>query len=233
VTTLIQDVQALLDPIALGGAFYAFNPNEPLQKDAAGAVLPFIVWQRVVSADNVTLEGASGLQNTRIQVDIYAPRIEDAALLQRGVDLSFARGPLNAIPLTCQDLFEDAVRLHRIIREFSVWYEETDNVLLYQSTFTAPGSGKVFTGALSVDWTHQLSVTGSGAVDAVGLVEGTNDATGLTGWTTICDLHASGTGSASDSPIPAVGEHAWLRLRQRLTSLTGTAAVATIATTGF
>ena len=65
-TTLIQDVQALLSGLSpAGGVWYAINTTEP-------PAYPYIVWQRIVSVANVSLGGPSNRQNTRIQIDIVA-----------------------------------------------------------------------------------------------------------------------------------------------------------------
>lgn len=78
-------------------------------------------------------------------------------------------------------------------------------------------------------WTHQLIVTGTGAVTATAVLEGTNDPTGVNGWQTIATLSASGTTSASDS---VVAQHTWAQLRARSTALTGTGAAAVVNSAG-
>lgn len=78
-------------------------------------------------------------------------------------------------------------------------------------------------------WTHQLIVTGTGAVTATAVVEGTNDPTGANGWQTIATLSASGTTAANDS---VVVEHSWAQLRARTTALTGTGAAAVVNAAG-
>jgi len=232
--SLIQDLQALLEPIAAGGAFYAFNTTEPLARDAGG-IKPYIVWQRIVSVDNNTLSGPSNVQNTRIQVDIFAPRIADAEAIRVAVDDSLVNSAITVIPQSTQDLYEEPVKLFRIIREYSVWATSgSDDVQFYQSSFyAAPGVGDVFSGATSEDWTHQLTVQGdSGTVSVAGVVEGTSDPEGVVGWTLICALSATGTVSAADSPVPPVASHLWRLLRHRLTALSGTNAFAQFNSTG-
>lgn len=78
-------------------------------------------------------------------------------------------------------------------------------------------------------WTHQLIVTGTGAVTASAVVEGTNDPAGAAGWQTIATLSASGTTAANDS---VVVEHSWAQLRARTTALTGTGAAAVVNSSG-
>lgn len=118
--TILDTVQAALAPcVTTGGAWYAVNTRQPPSLAGDGSVAPFIVWQRVVSVDNVTLQGPSNLQNTRLQVDIFAPRISDADAVCTAVEA--AMNALGAIPISAQDLYEDVPKLYRILREFSLW----------------------------------------------------------------------------------------------------------------
>jgi hypothetical protein len=122
-TTLIQDVQAALAPcVPTGGAWYCVNMREPPAEDGGGRVAPFIVWQRIASVDNVTLQGPSNLQNTRLQVDIFAPHVEDAESVRVAADAALAAAfGSKILPLSSQDVYEAPARLVRIIREYSLW----------------------------------------------------------------------------------------------------------------
>lgn len=122
IVTLIETVSALLEPLAPGGAFYGEAPTLPV--DGSGAPEAFITWQRIASTDNVALDGATDLQNTRIQVDIFAPRILDAEAIRKTVDAALATLP-STVPLSSADVWEGEVRLWRITRDFSVWFIET------------------------------------------------------------------------------------------------------------
>ena len=113
-TTLIQDVQALLNPLAAGGAWYAINTQQP-------PVYPYIAWQRIVSVDNVSLTGPSNLQNNRLQIDIYSLQISEADTILNAVDAAFATSALSNVPLNSQDLYDDTVKAFRVMREYSVW----------------------------------------------------------------------------------------------------------------
>lgn len=124
-TTFLDAVQALLQPLAPGSAWYGINTTQPLAADANG-LKPFIVWQRVVSADNVNFNGPSSGQFTRIQVDIFAPRIQAAEAIRMDVDAALL-GALSTTPLTAQDIYEEPVRLWRISRDYSIWYDESQS----------------------------------------------------------------------------------------------------------
>ena len=77
-TVLIEDLQALLEPLAAGGAWYGVCTASP-------HVYPFIVWQRIASSPTVALSGAADLQNTRVQIDLYGRQLSDLAALEAAV----------------------------------------------------------------------------------------------------------------------------------------------------
>ena len=114
-TTLIEDVQALLNPLASGGAWYGINTQQP-------PTLPYIVFQRVSSTANVAMGGASALQNTRIQVDIYGDRQSDCETVEQSIEAAMAAWPTwQNVPLLSQDFYEQDVRLYRVSKDYSVW----------------------------------------------------------------------------------------------------------------
>ena len=112
---LIEDLSALLGPLnPAGGVWYGANTAQP-------PVYPYIVFQRVVSTANVSMNGPSDVQNTRVQIDIYALRISEAAALDSALDAAFAGAALVNVPISSQDFYEDMVKAFRISRDFSVW----------------------------------------------------------------------------------------------------------------
>ncbi len=114
-TVLLQDLQAALAPIAVGGAWYAVNEAQP-------PVQPFIVYDRVISTTNNNLAGPSNLQNTRVQVDVFAKTIAQAESIGRQVVAAMQAGPWNSvINLTSRDFYEAEIRAHRVSLDFSVW----------------------------------------------------------------------------------------------------------------
>jgi hypothetical protein len=126
--TLIEAVGALLEPVAPLQVWYGINPTEPLALDLVGNVKPYITFQRVIGSDNVSLSGPSAMQGTRVQVDYFAPRINDAVALSKAGDAALLvgfTGTFSCIPLTSQDLFEEPVRLWRVSRDYSIWFIET------------------------------------------------------------------------------------------------------------
>ena len=114
-TTLVEDIQTLLSTLApAGGVWYGNNTTEP-------PTYPFIVWQRVVSSPNVGLGGPSDQQNTRIQVDIFSTRIQEATAIETALEAVFAATSIVNVPLSSQDMYEDTIRAFRVSKDYSVW----------------------------------------------------------------------------------------------------------------
>lgn len=113
-TTLIEDLQALLNPLVAGGSHYQINQLE-------APTYPFIVFQRISSTPNVSLTGPSDFQNTRIQVDIFALRVSDTTAIENAVNAAFAASAISNVPLSSQDFYEDPVKAFRISLDFSIW----------------------------------------------------------------------------------------------------------------
>ena len=114
-TTLVQDVQALLATLApAGGVWYGINTTEP-------PTYPYIVWQRIVSVANVSLAGPSNRQNTRVQIDIISLTIGEASAIETALEALMAGASIVNVPLSSQDTYEDAIKAFRIIKDFSLW----------------------------------------------------------------------------------------------------------------
>ena len=113
-TTFIEDIQALLSPLAGGGSWYAVNTVEP-------PTYPFIAWTRVSSTPNVSLSGPTLLQNTRIQIDIFSRSVKEMFAIEAALEAAFAASAITNVPLSSADAFEDQVRAHRCTKEYSVW----------------------------------------------------------------------------------------------------------------
>lgn len=114
-TTLVEDVQILLNTLApAGGVWYGVNTTEP-------PAYPYIVWQRIASSDNVSMTGPSNLQNTRIQIDVFSLRISEANTLRDALDIAFNSASITNIPISTSETYEDMIRGFRLMREYSVW----------------------------------------------------------------------------------------------------------------
>jgi hypothetical protein len=114
-TSLIQDVQAVLNTLQLaGGSWYAINETQQ-------PVYPFAVFLFVVSTSNNTLQGPSDQQNTRVQIDLFARTPADLDAASKALDTAMQAASFTNLPISSQDLYEEPVRAYRRVREFSVW----------------------------------------------------------------------------------------------------------------
>lgn len=114
-TTLIQDIQALLETLEpAGGVWHGANTTgEP--------VYPFIVWSRVSSPSNVSLGGPSDLQNTRIQIDLFDRNVGALDTLAKALDAAMAAWSVQNVRISTFDSYEEPVRAFRVSKDFSVW----------------------------------------------------------------------------------------------------------------
>jgi len=117
VSTLHETIQATLAPTVAGGATYGINSFE-LNENIA---FPYIVWMKPSSPTNNTLAGASALQNTRVQVDLYSDTVQNLEAAAAIVIAAMAAGPFTSTQLTTRDAYEDQVRAFKRSIDFSVW----------------------------------------------------------------------------------------------------------------
>ena len=114
-SSVLEDTRALLLTLApVGGVWYGINTTEP-------PTFPYFVLQRVISTPNVSLQGQSDMQNTRFQIDIYSLKISEAVAFETALESAFLAWPIQNVPLSSQDFYEDTVKAFRISKDYSVW----------------------------------------------------------------------------------------------------------------
>ena len=111
--SLETTLQTLLNALAAGGA------HQDIARQ--GATAPYLVWLLVASPTNNSLQGASNVQNTRIQVDCYAASQAARQTLADVVVAAMAASSLSNVRLSSQNLYEPEVKLFRTMLEFSIW----------------------------------------------------------------------------------------------------------------
>lgn len=116
-TTLMQDLQAVLNPVLAGKAFYAVNTLEMNEN----TVFPYLTFLFISSSTNNTLAGATDMQNTRVQVDVYSDSPSGLSAAAAAVLRAMAASAITNVQLTSQDGYEDQVRVFRRSIDFSVW----------------------------------------------------------------------------------------------------------------
>ena len=82
---------------------------------------PYIVYQRVVRVIYNNLQRPSNLQNTRVQIDVYAKTYSAAQQLASAVSLVMQAAPFINLQISDQDFYEMQVRLHRVSLDYSIW----------------------------------------------------------------------------------------------------------------
>lgn len=115
--TLVEQIQSVLNPTVAGGSFYAVNTLEMNES----TVFPYATFLFVSSSTNNTFAGASDLQNTRVQVDVYSDTVQGLLTASAAIVAAMAAAPFTNVHLTSQDGHEDQVRVYRRSIDFSVW----------------------------------------------------------------------------------------------------------------
>jgi hypothetical protein len=114
--TIQQQLAALLSgATAAGPRVYPLTAPD-------GVIKPYITYQRIsVNSENV-LSGASGLTNTRIEIDIYAATYGEACAIASQVDALLAAWSAQNVSVLSQDFYEDPVKLFRVSSDYSIWH---------------------------------------------------------------------------------------------------------------
>lgn len=86
---------------------------------------PAASYFRVSGGQQNTLDGYSGTENPRIQVDCWAREYADAKALASAIRTAMD-GATNfkALCISDRDMYEDDAELHRVLLEFSCWNKE-------------------------------------------------------------------------------------------------------------
>lgn len=81
----MQQITAALGPLAAGGAWPGQNTIQP-------PVYPYITFFRVIRANNLSLEGPSNVQPTRVQIDCISRHYSEAASVSLAVRAAMLAG---------------------------------------------------------------------------------------------------------------------------------------------
>lgn len=85
-------------------------------------VAPYITYQTVSANSENVLSGGSGLINTRMQIDVYSGSYLQARAIAAQVDVLMTGWSVQNISQPSQDLYEDPVKLFRVLLEYSIWH---------------------------------------------------------------------------------------------------------------
>jgi hypothetical protein len=82
---------------------------------------PYIVYSRISSTPENTLDGGSTIDLVRIQVDTYANTYSACKNLAESVRVAMESGVVKSTMQTDQDLFEPDLKVYRISQDYYVW----------------------------------------------------------------------------------------------------------------
>ena len=113
-TTVIEDLYALLQPLATGGAWYEVDTTQ-------APVYPFVRFARITTTPNVTLDGPSDLQNTRFQIDVFSRQVSEASAIAQAIDDALLTWGVPNVLQSAVDGYEPEVRAFRVTQDISAW----------------------------------------------------------------------------------------------------------------
>lgn len=87
----------------------------------ANVTKPYIVYQMITSLPMVTMDGATGLENKRLQIDGYATTYDGVKTLEESVKTAMAAASFISVPLMTGDLYEPETQLFRSLMDYSLW----------------------------------------------------------------------------------------------------------------
>ena len=115
------DLQAILAPLVGGRCYPIVNTSQTI-------TYPYITFQVISNIPDMNLEGPSGLEYNRVQIDIFATTYGAAKTLkglvknalQAAADEDFA-DRLHNVCLFVMDEYEEETSSYREILEYGIW----------------------------------------------------------------------------------------------------------------
>lgn len=109
--SVLTDIRAAIQ-LVVGKCYPMVAPEKP--------VVPYAVYFQIANAPEVTTNNMVPIENTRFQVDVYAKTYGQVQSL--AADIRAAMLDMGAVPNVAQDLYEDEVKLYRVMQDFSIWF---------------------------------------------------------------------------------------------------------------
>lgn len=111
--TIETSIYTALSSLAAGKVYPLVAPEK--------VTAPFIVYSRLASIPENTLDGGSTIDLIRIQVDTYANTYSAAKSLAESVRSAMEGALVKGTLQTDQDLFEPDLKFYRISQDYYVW----------------------------------------------------------------------------------------------------------------
>ena len=111
------DLRALIGSLVADRAYPVAAPDSP--------VAPYLTYQRVSAVPENVLSGNGGaapLMNTRLQIDVYATTYSEAQAKAQAIKDALQGWAIQNVTNSEQDLYEDDVKLHRVMIDISTWH---------------------------------------------------------------------------------------------------------------
>ena len=108
-----SDIQAVLGALVTGRCYPLLAP--------ANVVKPYITYQVISNVPSVTLDGPTGTENRRLQIDIFDKTYSGVKVLEESAKAAMAIATVTNVPLSTGDLFEGETQLYRVIMDYSIW----------------------------------------------------------------------------------------------------------------
>lgn len=110
-STIQEQMVALLSPVI---AIYPLTAPQ-------GSSYPYATYQRVANPVENVLNGAPPIENTRLQIDIWATTYSDVQALARQVKAAMQAWTVQNVLISDYDLYEQEAKIPRVLLEFSIW----------------------------------------------------------------------------------------------------------------
>ena len=84
-------------------------------------VTPYIIYAVISNIPTTTLDGPTGLENRRMQVDVWGATYGEVKALEVTVKSTMAASTITNVPLSTMDLHEPETNLFRVTMDYSIW----------------------------------------------------------------------------------------------------------------
>jgi hypothetical protein len=111
--TIETTIYSALSTLASGKVYPLVAPEK--------VVAPYIVYSRIASTPENTLDGGATIDLVRIQVDTYHNTYSAVKSLAESVRLALESSGAKATLQTDQDLFEPDLKVYRVSQDYYCW----------------------------------------------------------------------------------------------------------------
>lgn len=112
---------AILVKSTLDGASLASGTRNYCGQARQSPTAPYTVIGRISDIPENTLSSGVIKRNVRLQIDVYAEDYDEAVALQNAIVTVMEAAAFTNVLLLAQDLYDDDVRLHRVLLDYSLW----------------------------------------------------------------------------------------------------------------